>query len=187
MSLHLYTLRPYIMIMSHNIRTIIVLLTAIALAVGTFATTTFDSGAVGQTISSSKSATTTTIISGQGKSLNQKNSTNATNITGSIPLRSTIGSALFSQVKITLSQAILTAQQEVGSNSSATSAFMRPLKGYLVYDIHVRNNSNNTSYAVIVDPGDGKILYKQALPSYLAGHQPMLGKYRGSSPFHEGH
>jgi uncharacterized membrane protein YkoI len=186
MSSHLYTLKSYIVIMSHDIRTNIVLLTAIALAVGMLTTATFNSGALGQVISSSKNTVTTTTIGSQGKSLNQKNSTNAINITGSIPLRSTISSAISSQVKITLSQAILTAQQEIGSNSSATSAFMRPLKGYLVYDIHVRNNSNNTSYAVIVDPGDGKILYKQTLTSYLAGHQPMLGKYRGS-PFHEGH
>jgi uncharacterized membrane protein YkoI len=172
--------------MSHNIPTIVVLLTAIALTAGIFTTATFNSEALGQVISSSKNTITTTTISSQGRSLNQKNTTNAINITGSIPLRSTISSAISSQVKITLSQAVLTAQQEVGSNSSATSAFMRPLNGYLVYDVHVRNNSNNTSYAVIVDPGDGKILYKQALTSYLSGHQPMLGKYRGS-PFHGGH
>jgi hypothetical protein len=35
--------------------------------------------------------------------------------------------------------------------------------------MHVRDNSNNTVYAVIVDPGNGKVLYKQALSSTLAG------------------
>jgi hypothetical protein len=57
-----------------------------------------------------------------------------------------------------------------------------------VYDIHVRNNSNNTRYAVIVDPGNGKVLYKQALPSSLfaAGHPGMFGK-GGKGPFFGGH
>jgi hypothetical protein len=82
----------------------------------------------------------------------------------------------------------LTAQKAVGSNSSATLALARPLNGYVVYDIHVRDNSNNTSYAVIVDPGTGKVLYKQALPTSLSaigGHTSMFGKDRGG-PFFGG-
>jgi uncharacterized membrane protein YkoI len=109
------------------------------------------------------------------------------NITGSIPLGSTISGAISSKVKTTLSEAIVTAQKTVGSNSSATLAFIRPLNGYLVYDIHVRNNSNNTPYAVIVDPGNGKVLYKQALPSLsTAGHAGMFGKDM-TGPFFGGH
>ena len=112
------------------------------------------------------------------------------NITGSIPLGSTISGAISSKVKTTLSEAIITAQKTAGSNSSATLAFIRPLNGYLVYDIHVRNNSNNTPYAVIVDPGNGKVLYKQALPSSssssTAGHVGMFGKDM-TGPFFGGH
>ena len=101
-----------------------------------------------------------------------------------IPLGSTIMGAISSKVKTTLSDAVITAQKTVGSNSSATLAFIRPLNGYLVYDVHVRNNSNNTPYAVIVDPGNGKVLYKQALPSLSgsAGHPgmgPFFGGYKG--------
>jgi hypothetical protein len=58
-----------------------------------------------------------------------------------------------------------------------------------VYDIHVRNNSNNTRYAVIVDPGNGKVLYKQVLPSSslsTAGHAGMFGKDM-TGPFFGGH
>lgn len=98
-------------------------------------------------------------------------------ITGSIPLGSTISGAISSKVKTTLSEAITTAQKTVGPNTSATLAFIRPLNGYLVYDIHVRNNADNTTHAVIVDPGNGKVLYKQALPSLsTAGHAGMFGK-----------
>jgi hypothetical protein len=58
----------------------------------------------------------------------------------------------------------------VCSNTSATLAFIRPLNGYLVYDVHVRNNSNNTTTAVIVDAGNGKVLYKQTPPSLMFGN-----------------
>ena len=125
----------------------------------------------------SKNATTSTT------SPNQRNLPNASplsNITGSIPLRSTISEAISSKVKTNLSDAISIAQKSVGSNTSATLAFIRPLNGYLVYDVHVRNNSNNTTTAVIVDAGNGKVLYKQTPPSlkfgdFGFGHHGMFG------------
>lgn len=92
------------------------------------------------------------------------------NITGSIPLRSTISEAISSKVKTNLSDAVTIAQRAVGSNTSATLAFIRPLNGYLVYDVHVRNNSNNITTAVIVDAGNGKVLYKQTPPSLMFGN-----------------
>jgi uncharacterized membrane protein YkoI len=107
----------------------------------------------------------------------QKIVVNSINFTGSIPLRSTINKAITSMVKVSLIEAVSTAQKLIGSNSSATLAVLRPLIGYLVYDVHVRDNGNNTSYAVIVDPGNGQVLYHQALtPFSLAGHAPMFAK-----------
>jgi hypothetical protein len=91
------------------------------------------------------------------------------NITGSIPLRSSISSALSSKVKTTLNNAVTIAQKAVGTNTSATLAFIRSLNGYLLYDVHVRNNSNNITTAVIVDAGNGKVLYKQTPPSLVFG------------------
>jgi hypothetical protein len=123
---------------------------------------------------------------------NQRNLPNASpvNITGSIPLGSTISSAISSKVKTNLSDAVIIAQKAVGSNTSATLAFIRPLNGYLVYDVHVKNNSNNTTYAVIVDPGNGKVLYKQAPPSLVfgfgSGHHGMFGKGK-MGPFFGGY
>ncbi|MFL6441199.1 MAG: PepSY domain-containing protein [Nitrososphaeraceae archaeon] len=123
---------------------------------------------------------------------NQRNLPNASpvNITGSIPLGSTISSAISSKVKTDLSDAVIIAQKAVGSNTSATLAFIRPLNGYLVYDVHVKNNSNNTSYAVIVDPGNGKVLYKQTPPSLVfgfgSGHHGMFGKGK-MGPFFGGY
>ncbi|MFL6459576.1 MAG: PepSY domain-containing protein [Nitrososphaeraceae archaeon] len=124
---------------------------------------------------------------------NQRNLPNASpvNITGSIPLGSTISSAISSKVKTNLSDAVIIAQKAVGSNTSATLAFIRPLNGYLVYDVHVRNNSNNTTTAVIVDAGNGKVLYKQTPPSlkfgdFGFGHHSMFGKGQ-MGPFFGGH
>ena len=140
---------------------------------------------VNSTGSKNNPTTATTTAAGT----KQGNLSNALpSITGSIPLGSTISGAISSKVKTTLSEAITTAQKTVGSNSSATLAFIRPLNGYLVYDIHVRNNSNNTRYAVIVDPGNGKVLYKQALPSSLSAgdHAGMFGKGM-AGPFYGGY
>jgi hypothetical protein len=68
----------------------------------------------------------------------------------------------------------------VGPNTSATLGLLRPLNGYLVYDIHVKNNADNTTHAVIVDPGNGKILYNQPLASLFGGdgisHFGMFGQ-----------
>jgi len=129
-------------------------------------------------------ATTTT-------SPNQRNLSNASpiaNITGSISLRSTISEAISSKVKTNLNDAITIAQKSVGTNTSATLAFLRPLNGYLVYDVHVRNNSNNTTTAVIVDAGNGKVLYKQSPPSLVFGdfgfgHFGMFGQGKMGQSF----
>jgi hypothetical protein len=162
---------------------------AIFIAAILLLTAAVSSAVLAQTSSAgSKNATTaaTTI------SPNQRNLPNASpvNITGSIPLGSTISSAISSKVKTYLSDAVIIAQKAVGSNTSATLAFIRPLNGYLVYDVHVKNNSNNTSYAVIVDPGNGKVLYKQTPPSLIfgfgSGHHGMFGKGK-MGPFFGGY
>ena len=65
---------------------------------------------------------------------------------------------------------------------------MRPLNGFLVYDIHVRNNADNTTHAVIVDPGNGKILYNQQLPFGGAiGHFGMFGGQGKMGPWFGGY
>ena len=136
----------------------------------------------------SKNATTSTT------SPNQRYLANPSpllNITGSIPLGPTISGAIYSKVKTALSDAVTIAQKAVDTNTSATLAFIRPLNGYLVYDVHVRNNNNNTTTAVIVDAGNGKVLYKQTPPSlkfgdFGFGHHGMFGKGK-MGPFSGGY
>ena len=148
---------------------------------------------IAQTTSSaaSKNATTAATTAASPNQRNLPNASPIANITGSIPLRSTISEAISSKVKTTLSDAVTIAQRAVGTNTSATLAFIRPLNGYLVYDVHVRNNSNNTTTAVIVDAGNGKVLYKQSPPSLVFGdfgfgHHGMFGQGK-MRPFFGGH
>lgn len=154
---------------------------AIALALGTFVSV-LSSEASAQANSTGLNASS--IVPKVGS---QNTVAHPINFTGSIPLRSTINKAISSVIKVPLIEAVSTAQKLIGSNSSATLAILRPLIGYLVYDVHVRNNSNNTSYAVIVDPGNGQVLYHQALtPFSMAGHPSMFGK-GGFGGFYAGH
>ena len=46
----------------------------------------------------------------------------------------------------------------MGINSHATSANLREERGYLVYVVLVKDGYNN-SHKVIVDPGNGKVLF----------------------------
>jgi uncharacterized membrane protein YkoI len=153
---------------------------AIAVAAVILLTATVSAQVLAQTTTNStasKNATSAATTAANERS----NISPLANITGSIPLRSTISEAISSKVKTNLSDAVTIAQKAVGSNTSATLAFVRPLNGYLVYDVHVRNNSNNTTTAVIVDAGNGKVLYKQTPPSLMFGnfgfaHHGMLGQ-----------
>jgi hypothetical protein len=167
--------------MNQITKTSFVVAAAIALALGTFVSV-LSSEAFAQANSTGSNA------SSIGPKVGSQNMVaNPINFTGSIPLRSTVNKALFSVIKVPLIEAVSTAQKLIGSNSSATLAILRPLIGYVVYDVHVRNNSNNTSYAVIIDPGNGQVLYHQVLaPFSMAGHPSMFAK-GGFGEFYAGH
>jgi hypothetical protein len=165
MSLCLYTLVTTSTLMKQDLMSRIAVLAIAGLSVGLLLGA-FNSQASGQLNSTSSKNTTSTT--------NLNKVANPINITGSIPLSSTITNALSSNVKTPLNEAVLTAQKAVGSNSSAILGFLRPLNGYLVYDIHVIDNANKTTYAVIVDPGNGNVLYKQALSTLSSAGSPFL-------------
>ncbi|MFL6409137.1 MAG: PepSY domain-containing protein [Nitrososphaeraceae archaeon] len=163
---------------------------AIVIAAVLLMTAAVSSGVLAQTTTNSTASKNAT--SAATTATNERSNTSPlANITGSIPLRSTISEAISSKVKTNLSDAITIAQRAVGSNASATLAFIRPLNGYLVYDVHVKNNNNNTTTAVIVDAGNGKVLFKQTPPSlrfgdFGFGHQGMFGKSK-MGPWFGGH
>ena len=84
------------------------------------------------------------------------------NITGSINLFSTIGDAISSQVKVSLSQAASTAENAIGNNSHALSAHLGDSNGYLTYIIWVLGPNKNVN-RVIVDPADSQVLLLQPM------------------------
>jgi uncharacterized membrane protein YkoI len=172
--------QPFLDVMNQLAKTLFSFVAAIMLVTGMLVVSV-ELQASAQVNNSSSNATSAI------KATNQKSFRNVINITGTIPLGSTINKALTSEVKTTLTDAVSTAQKLVGSNSSATLALLRALSGYLVYDVHVTNKSNNTSYAVIVDPGSGQVLYHQTIPTLsLSDHLFAFGQ-GAAGPFFGGH
>jgi uncharacterized membrane protein YkoI len=164
---------------------------AIVIAAAVLMAAAASSGVLAQTTNSTASKNATSAATTATSPNQRSNASPIANITGSIPLHSTISEAISSKVKTNLIDAVTIAQKSVGSNTSATLAFIRPLNGYLVYDVHVKNNTNNTTTAVIVDAGNGKVLYKQSLPSlkfgdFGFGHHGMFGKGK-MGPFFGGY
>jgi uncharacterized membrane protein YkoI len=103
-------------------------------------------------------------------------------MTGSIPLQSTISQALRSEIQVPMTEAITTAQSTVGGNSSVVAAFLRPLKGFLVYNIGIMG-ANNTLHKVIVDPGNGEVLFTSEGRQLDSFHQLMSRPYGHSKEF----
>jgi|SRR5215212_4747660 len=185
-----------IKIMTSNHYLLLVLSVA-AIMVTCISTTSYINTAQAQTANQSSSSSSSPLPSNASSDITTRQqgslpNSNLSNITGSIPLKTTISEAISSKVKTNLGDAVTIAQKAVGTNTSATLAFIRTLNGYLVYDVHVRNNSNNTTTAVIVDAGNGKVLYKQSPPSltfglgFGSGHHGMFGKGK-MGPFFGGH
>jgi hypothetical protein len=99
----------------------------------------------------------------------------AENITGSINLMSTISNAIASQVKVTLSEAVTSAENSVGNGSHAVVGRIDGENGYLVYNVCVFD-ANGKLHKIIIDPADGKILLARELSGMelMMMHQGMM-------------
>jgi uncharacterized membrane protein YkoI len=91
------------------------------------------------------------------------------NVTGSINLMSTISNAIASQVKVSLSEAATSAENNVGNGSHAVAAHIGGENGYIVYTVCVFD-PNGKLHKIIIDPADGKIL----LTRELSGRELMI-------------
>ncbi|HEY6537080.1 MAG TPA: PepSY domain-containing protein [Candidatus Nitrosocosmicus sp.] len=103
------------------------------------------------------------------------------NITSSISMFKTIGHAIDSSVKVSLSDASKTAEQTVGANSHAVFSMLKPVNDFLVYTVIVVDPSF-AFHKVIVDPGNGKVILNQSLSmleNFMQGmmlvHSSMTG------------
>jgi hypothetical protein len=104
------------------------------------------------------------------------------NISGSIPIQSTVSQALRSEIQVSMVEAITTVQNTAGENSSVVAAYLSPLQGFLVYNIGVID-ANNTLYKSIIDPGNGEILYTSEGRQLDSFQHLMPGPYGNGKEF----
>jgi len=97
------------------------------------------------------------------------NTVYSSNWTGSIRVSNALSQIIQSKVHATLGDAATSAERFVGTDSHATSANLKEERGYLVYTIQTIDGNNN-SHKIIVDPGNGKVLFAQRTINDHTGH-----------------
>jgi hypothetical protein len=97
------------------------------------------------------------------------NTVYSSNWIGSIQVSNALSQIIQSKVHTTLSDAAKSAESFVGTDSHATSANLKEERGYLVYTIRTID-ANNNSNKVIVDPGNGKVLFAQRISNDHTEH-----------------
>jgi hypothetical protein len=100
------------------------------------------------------------------------------NITGSIKLMPTMFNSLASQIKVNLTDAIASAQKQLGEKSRIVMAHLGMENGYLTYTICAIDPDMNTRM-LIIDPGNGKILLTQKMPGLHMMGPNMMGSMMG--------
>jgi hypothetical protein len=102
------------------------------------------------------------------------------NITGSIKLAPTLFNAISPVIKVSLSDAIKSAETQLGNNSRIVAANLGHENGYLTYTVCAMDNDMNL-HRVIVDAGNGKVLLTTVLPmqKFMLNH--MMGPMMGSN------
>ena len=108
---------------------------------------------------------------------NQSESKQTINWTGTIDVHATIGEAFKSKINVTITDAITTAQNSVGSNSFVKEAALTEAHNYLIYKVKVVDE-NMKKYKVGVDPGTGDVLFKKEITWYDE-HKMNYGQDKG--------
>ncbi len=99
------------------------------------------------------------------------------NLTGTIDVDKAIADAFKSKVTINIIDAITTAQNSVGPNSTVKEVELTEAHGYLVYKMKIIGEDMK-KYKVLVDPGNGSILY-QGEVTYSDYDHKKMGKEIG--------
>lgn len=103
-------------------------------------------------------------------------------LNGSINVREQSNQFIQDNVQVPFATALETAQAEVG-NGTAISGNLGVVQGYLVYIFKLANFDAQTSRTVIVDAGNGSVLYTSGdMPLYFGG----LGCGGGGGGHHKG-
>ena len=98
-------------------------------------------------------------------------------LNGTINVESTIADAFKSKVTTDIIGAIQAAQASIGPNSFVKEAELTHAHGFLVYKVLVVDE-NLKKYKVIVDPGNGQVLFKKDVTLWYDQHEKMkYGNY----------
>lgn len=100
-------------------------------------------------------------------------------INGSVSLADEASNFINENVKVSFVAAAQTAQGQV-TNGTVLGGHMGIVQGYLVYTYFVADSANKTGHLVVVDAGNGNVLYtseSQSLGSF--GHPMMFGAWGG--------
>jgi len=104
-------------------------------------------------------------------------------LNGSVNVRQQSEQFIQDNVKVPFATALQTAQAQVG-NGTAISGRLGVVQGYLVYIFKLANFDSQTSRAVIVDAGNGSVLYTSGdMPLFLGGSGGGLGCGLGGSHY----
>ena len=87
------------------------------------------------------------------------NASQTPQITGSVNVAETMKTFIKEHRTISLSVAASTAENQV-TNGTAIGGHVGISQGYLVYNFFVVDTENGTGYKIMIDAGDGKVLYK---------------------------
>ena len=98
-------------------------------------------------------------------------------LNGTINVESIIAEAFKSKVTTDIIGAIQAAQASIGPNSFVKEAELTHAHGFLVYKVLVVDE-NLKKYKVIVDPGNGQVLFKKDVTLWYDQHEKMkYGNY----------
>jgi uncharacterized membrane protein YkoI len=100
-------------------------------------------------------------------------------INGSVSIANEVSNFINENVKVSFVAAAQTAHGQV-TNGSVLGGHLGIVQGYLVYTFFVADAANQTGHLVIVDAGNGNVLYtseSQSLGSF--GHPMMFGAWSG--------
>jgi uncharacterized membrane protein YkoI len=97
-------------------------------------------------------------------------------INGSVSVKDGIENFLSENTKTPFITAAQTAQNQI-SNGTILGGHIGVIQGYLTYTYFVASPTNDTAHKVIVDAGNGQVLYTSEGKQMGSWNQPMFGPF----------
>jgi hypothetical protein len=108
-------------------------------------------------------------------------------INGSVSLANEASNFINENVNVSFIAAAQTAQGQV-TNGTMLGGHLGIVQGYLVYTFFVADTGSQTGHLVVVDAGNGNVLYtSEGQPFSSFGHPMMFGPWGGYGGFGEWH